>query len=206
MEKETEPTAQADGKPSNSDSAEEQSEVLNSADEVRRFAAEKLCGHLAASKSLLEQCENLAAIRKGDRFKSLFAAARLMSSGARVAEALATVAKVERIRRTIIERVQPPAPQNSDLNSILEAKLQRDLAMKMLLYMKVTADESFDPVLDEAYETMKRKERDAARSKAPGAASDEALDEVPDEVGYKGPRRKHDSKPFTSPWRGGRNV
>ena len=201
MENERTAPVEADGKPPTIDSPEKPSEVLNSADEVRRFAAEKLCGHLAAGVSLLEQCETLAATRKGDRVKPVFAAARLMFAQARIAEALATVSKVERVRRTIIERVQPPAPQNADLNSILEATLERDLRLKMLCYMKLVAEERLDPALDEAFEEMKRK--------APDVASDKAGDKADDEAGYNGPPQRRDPpsfKRFTSPTRGGRNV
>jgi hypothetical protein len=76
-------------------------------DELRRFAVERLIDHLEIGASLVERCERLAFARRGDRVGPMHAAARLMQANAKVADALAHVAQIERRRRSIIERIQP---------------------------------------------------------------------------------------------------
>ena len=122
----------------------------NSDEELRRFAVARLADHLEMGVSLVARCEHFAELPKGDRVNPLFAAARLMNANANVARAFAQVAQVERRQRTIIERIQPPAPQNADSNSTLENLLERTIRLKMLGYMAVVASERLDPVLNEA--------------------------------------------------------
>ena len=119
---------------------------------LRRLAVARLADHLEMGVSLVARCEHLAELPKGDRVKPLFAAARLMQANANIAKAFAQVAQVGRRQRTIIERVQPPAPQNADSNSTLEYQLERAIRLKMLGYMAVVASERFDPVLNKAFE------------------------------------------------------
>jgi hypothetical protein len=160
-------------------------EDSNAEDETgRRSAVENLSEYLEIGTVLVNQCAHLSALPEGDRVKPLNAAARLMNAQARVAEALATVGKVERVRRTIVEHVQPPAPKTLDLNSILpespEAALERELTLKMLRYLALVAGETLDGPLAEAereealrveterYEAERdRPGRDGARHGAP---------------------------------------
>lgn len=145
MTDETEPSATAEGEdtpaPAPAGTPDEK---------TRAFAADKLSEQMEIGAVLLNQCAHLSARPEGDRVKPLFAAARLMNAQARLAETLATVAKVERVRRTIVEHVQPPVCRNGDLNSILQNTLMDDLSLKLLRYMKLVADENLDETLNEA--------------------------------------------------------
>jgi hypothetical protein len=89
-------------------------------DELRRFAVERLADHLEIGASLIERCERLAFAQRGDRLGPLYAAARLMQAQARVADALAHVAQVERRRRSITERIQTVPPNSTDLTPRVE--------------------------------------------------------------------------------------
>ncbi|MEI9929263.1 MAG: hypothetical protein WDM89_01500 [Rhizomicrobium sp.] len=89
-------------------------------DELRRYAAEQLVEHLAIGVSMATRCHGLSAQAHNDKVGPLNAAARLMQANARVAEALATFAQIERRSRTISERIQPPDPKKLELNSKLE--------------------------------------------------------------------------------------
>ena len=90
----------------------------SSQDEVhRQSAAAELAGYLAQSGTLLARCVAMAKATRGDRLGPMYAAARLMNANAQVARALAHVALVERRTRTIVETIQPPKPENTELNS-----------------------------------------------------------------------------------------
>jgi hypothetical protein len=89
-------------------------------DELRRYAAEQLAEHLAIGVSMATRCQGLSMQANLDKVGPLNAAARLMQANARVAEALAQFAYVERRSRSISERVQPPDPKLAELNSKLE--------------------------------------------------------------------------------------
>ncbi|MDE2110273.1 MAG: hypothetical protein KGJ79_03950 [Alphaproteobacteria bacterium] len=117
---------------------------------LRRRAAVCMADQLEIANGLLDRCEHLATLPKGDRIKPIFAAARLLQSNARVAQALAQLVQAEQRRRTIIEHIQPPAPVLKHSNSNFDGALCDALMMKMLRYMKVTADQVFDPVLEKA--------------------------------------------------------
>jgi len=90
----------------------------SSDEELRRFAAAQLADNLEMGGSLIARCEHLAELPKGDRLSPLYAAARLMQGNARVAQAFAEVAQLERRSRRIVERVQPSVPNSIDSNSI----------------------------------------------------------------------------------------
>jgi hypothetical protein len=79
-------------------------------DEVlRRTAAEQLAQQLARGDELVARCAELSAAGEaGDQIGSLNAAARLILANARIAQALAQVARVERRSRSVTERVLPP--------------------------------------------------------------------------------------------------
>jgi hypothetical protein len=87
---------------------------------LRRYAVARLADHLDVGVSLAQRCEQLSGIPDGDRVGAITAAARLMNANARVAEALATVAQVERRRRSIVETV--PKAEGSQLNSRFDAR------------------------------------------------------------------------------------
>ncbi len=89
-------------------------------DELRRHAAEQLAEHLIIGVDLAARCHNLSLRAETDKVGPINAAARLMQANARIAEALATVAQVERRSRSISERIQPPDKKQAELNSKLE--------------------------------------------------------------------------------------
>lgn len=97
--------------------AEHEPAAPRSDDELRRLAAERLTDHLDMGVSLVGRCEDLAYSSKGDKLGALYAAARLMHANAQVAQALADVAQVERRRRSIVERLEPPEPKRNDWNA-----------------------------------------------------------------------------------------
>jgi hypothetical protein len=91
-------------------------------EDVRAFAVDKLAEHLAVGVSLAQLCEDLANKATGDRLGPIYAAARVMRANAAVAEVLATVGGIERRRRSIVERIQPPDPKKAQLNSDLQKR------------------------------------------------------------------------------------
>jgi hypothetical protein len=100
-----------------------------SQDEVhRQSAAAELAGDLAQSGALLARCVAMANATRGDRLGPMYAAARLMNANAQVARALAHVGLVERRTRTIVETIQPPKPENAELNSRFHSAEEDDAA------------------------------------------------------------------------------
>lgn len=89
---------------------------------LRRLAGKRLAEYLDIGVGLATECQRLASARKRDHLGPITAAARLFNSNARVAQALASVAQVERRQRTIIERIQLPKPDTAELNSQNERK------------------------------------------------------------------------------------
>lgn len=89
--------------------------LARSDDDLRRVAVERLIDHLEIGASLVERCERMASAQRGDRVGPMHAAARLMQANAKVADALAHVAQIERRRRSIIERIQPVQVDNKEL-------------------------------------------------------------------------------------------
>jgi hypothetical protein len=90
--------------------------------DVGQYAVGKLAEHLEIGVTLAHHCEIQAGKAKGDRLGPVYAAARLMRANAAVAEALATVGGIERRRRSIVERIQPPDPKKTQLNSHLQER------------------------------------------------------------------------------------
>ena len=89
-----------------------------SQDEVhRQSAASELAAYLACARTMIARCEAMSKAARGDRLGPIHAAARLMNANAQVARALAHVALVESRHRTIVEKIQPPAQKNPQLNS-----------------------------------------------------------------------------------------
>ena len=159
-------------------------------EELRRLAVARLVDHLEMTTPLIERCDHLAALPKGDRVRPLFAAAGLIRSSALIAQAFSRAAKVEQCRRTIIEHIQPPIPEIADLISNLEKniekkkpedqvgdRLEHELRMKMLRYMKLLADEKLDPAIKQMSD-----DADEASKKNAAETFDPALSKVPDNV------------------------
>ena len=127
-----------------------ESALDKSDEELRRLAVARLAEHLDIGSSLVARCEHLAELPKGDGLAPLYAAARLMHANAHIARSFAQVAQVERRQRTIIEHIQPAVLKMADSNSTLENELERGLRLTMLRYMKLLADETLEPALEEA--------------------------------------------------------
>ena len=122
---------------------------------------ERLSQQLDINIGLAGVCEHLAAVPEKGRSEAVFAAARLTQANAQLARALAEVMQVERRHRTIIERIQTPAPVFRHSNSSEQDRLIDGLTSKMLRYMNLYAGELFDPVLKEAEEEARAKENPA---------------------------------------------
>jgi hypothetical protein len=118
----TEKMPEAAGKAgqTNPAASEDAPEPPRTDDELRRYAAEQLAEHLSIGVDLAARCHNLSLRADTDKVGPIHAASRLMQANARIAEALATVAQVERRRRTISETIQKPDPKQAELNSKLE--------------------------------------------------------------------------------------
>lgn len=133
-----------------------------------RRAVSRLTGQLDIADGLLGRCEHLAALPKGDRIKPIFAAARLLRSNARIAQAIAQLTQIEQLRRAIVEHIQTPAPVLKHSNSNFDDA--RDALMKkMLRYMEVMADTAFDPALEE---TAAQEKSNAREKENPAAATE----------------------------------
>ena len=148
----TEPEPSATGSGGQTNAAELRTEAAldKSDEELRRLAVARLAEHLDIGSSLVARCEHLAELPKGDGLAPLYAAARLMHANAHIARSFAQVAQVERRQRTIIEHIQPAVLKMADSNSTLENELERGLRLTMLRYMKLLADETLEPALEEA--------------------------------------------------------
>ena len=149
---ENDPKARDPGAKPGSADRESEDALAMSDDELRHHAAARLAEHLDLGSDFLQRCEQLAGLNKGDRLGPIYAAARMMGANARAGLAFAQVAQVERRSRTIVERVQPPVANFTDSNSSLENSLQRGLYLTMLRYMKLVADETLVPAINEASE------------------------------------------------------
>lgn len=116
------PQAAGNGGQTNPAASYDQPAPPRTDDELRRYAAERLADHLTLGVDLASRCEHLSMQAKRDKVGPLNAAARLMQANARIADALARMAYVERRSRSIGERIQPIDLKQAELNW----KLQRD--------------------------------------------------------------------------------
>jgi len=91
--------------------------VPMTAEDLRRFAAERLADHLQIGVELAGRCEHLSAVAKSDKVAPLYAAARLMKANATVAKVLGEYINLEPRRRLIVERIQTPDAKMIELNS-----------------------------------------------------------------------------------------
>jgi hypothetical protein len=111
------PAAGESGQPNPAASTDAPASSRTDDEDFRRYAVARLADHLEVGVSLAQRCEQLAGVANGDRVAPITAAARLMNANARIAEALATMAQLERRRRSIVERIQPVENKNAELNS-----------------------------------------------------------------------------------------
>lgn len=118
-------------------------------DVVRQGTVLRLMEHLNVGVQLAADISKDPAFSADDRLQAVFAAARMINANAHLGKTIGYLAQVEQRRRTVVQHLDPPGAWN-DSNSILEVSLQRELTQKMLRYMKVLADETFDPAIAEA--------------------------------------------------------
>jgi hypothetical protein len=104
----------------------------NRDEHIRRATAERLSQHLVRGDELVARCMELASGAVGDQIGSLNAAARLILANARVAQALAQMARVERRTRSVTERILPPEPKKIELNSKTPAQRRAEINLKIL--------------------------------------------------------------------------
>ncbi|MDE1940338.1 MAG: hypothetical protein KGI68_15055 [Alphaproteobacteria bacterium] len=137
-------------------------------DDPRRHTVDRLSKHLDINLDLAGLCRHLAAVPKKGRSEAVFAAARLTQANAQLARAMAELLQVERRHRTIIERIQTPAPVFGHSNLNEQDTLIDSLTAKMLRYLNFYAADVFDPVLKKAEEDACAKEASAPAA-APAA-------------------------------------
>lgn len=162
---ETDPsTAEEDGGQTDPAALADEPAALQTDDQLRRFAAERLADHLQIGVDLAQRCEMLSLKAKGDKLGPLYAAARLMQANARIAEALANVAQVERRRRSIVERIQPPDPKKDELNSrFRKQKMDAEMQLKIWKRLNEHIDETVRARMGEegAYDSVGQIIKDA---------------------------------------------
>ncbi len=124
--------------------------VENPDEALRRLAGKRLAEYLNIGVGLATECSRLASGKSRDHLGPITAAARLFNSNARVAQALALVALVERRQRTIIERIQPPKPDAAELNSRNAEKARSDLEA-----FQVLEQQFLDSLVEERRERLK---------------------------------------------------
>ncbi len=129
---------------------------------TRRAVALRLMEHLDDGVELASQlCNDPSFASPDERVTTVLTVARMINANAHLGRAIATFAQVEKRRRTVIKRAERPLI-STDSNSILEAELASEMTLKMMRYMKVVADETFDPAIQEAEEAKKKAADDAA--------------------------------------------
>ena len=141
-----------------------QDDELPDDDTQRRRVADRLAGQLEINLDLAGVCETLAAVPKKGRIEAVYAAARLAQANAQLGRSIAHLLQVERRQKTIVERNQPPAPFFGHSNFSGQDMLIDALNTKLLRYMKIVADETFDQAIEEA-------ERDGAAKANPAPAA-----------------------------------
>jgi hypothetical protein len=102
-----------------------------------------------------------------DRVTVILTLARITNANANLGRAISQLIQVEQRRRTIIEHVETSPPWNAS-NFKQEIPLMEEIQKKIIHYMKVVADETFDPAIKEAEEAAKA----AAAQAASNAGSD----------------------------------
>jgi hypothetical protein len=136
---------------------------------LRRVVALRLVEHLDEGVQLASDICNDPYFRNpDDRITATFAVARMINANAHLGRAIAAFAQVEQRRRMIVEQVEPHSVLNDSI-SIQDAQLARELQNKIFRYMKVIADETFDPAIQEAEDAAKAEAAKAEAVKAEAA-------------------------------------
>ncbi len=128
---------------------------------VRRGTVLRLMEHLNVGVQQAADLGKDPAFSADDRLQAVLVMSRMINANARLGKAIGYLAQVEQRRRTVIQHLAPPKAWN-DSNSIPEVLLERDLVRKMLRYMKVIADERFDPAITQAEAAEKARKEKAA--------------------------------------------
>ncbi|MBU6299413.1 MAG: hypothetical protein KGJ79_05220 [Alphaproteobacteria bacterium] len=127
----------------------------------RRRVVDRLSEQLDINVGLAGVCEHLAALPKKGRTEAVYAAARLTQANAQLAKAMAQLLQVERRQRTIVERIQTPAPAFGHSNASEQDVLVDGLTLKLLRCLDVMTSEKFDPMLEKAEQNAAAKENSA---------------------------------------------
>lgn len=125
-------------------------------DVVRQGTVLRLMEHLNIGVQMVADLSKDPAFSADDRLQVVLASARMIQANANLGKAIGVLAQVEHRRRTVVQHIDPPKVWNDSI-SIQEVMLERDLTLKMLRYMKVIADETFDPAIAEAEAAAKVK-------------------------------------------------
>ena len=130
----------------------------------RRAVALRLMEQLDDGVELAQQLANDPYFRNpDDRVTAVLTLARMTNANANLGRAITQLIQVEQKRRTIIERVEPVQSWN-DSKLKQENELLIEIQKKMTRYMKVVADETFDPAIQEADEAAKKAAAEAAEA------------------------------------------
>ena len=149
---------------------ERQDAPVLSDDARRSEAVHHLADNLEIGSSLIARCEEFALKSRDAHFAPMHAAARLMTASAKLADAFSNVARVERRRRSIIERIEPIDPKQRELNERNKKNLV-DANMRMKIWRRM--DEHIEQsirarcgdtsVSDSVARLIKREEENIAR-------------------------------------------
>ena len=115
---------------------EDRTTPSRSNDALRRAAAQHLADDLEIGSSLIARCEEFALKSRSEKLAPMYAAARLMSASAKLADSLSTMALVERRRRSIVERIEPINPKQRELNERNKKNLV-DANMRMKIWRRM---------------------------------------------------------------------
>lgn len=135
-------------------------------DVVRQGTVLRLLEHLNVGVQLAADLSKDPAFSADDRLQAVLVTAKMINANAHLGRAIGYLAQVEQRRRTVVQHIDPPGVWNDSISN-QEVLLERELTLKMLRYMKVIADETFDPAIAEA----EAAEKDKAAKDKPAAAA-----------------------------------
>lgn len=147
---------------------------------LRRQAVEQLADYLALGGGFIAFCKQVSQDATVDKTATIHAAARLMRASAHVANAFATVAQIERRRRSIVERIERGNPKQQELiarkeSELLSAKTRERVYKRMNEHIEQSikarlgeegAYDSAARLLKDEEETVARLEREVDEAKA----------------------------------------
>lgn len=126
----------------------------------RRAVALRLMEQLDDGVELAAQLVADPIFSPDERVTAVLTLARMTNANANLGRAITQLLQVEQKRRTIIEKAEP-VRHWSDSNLSPEIVIAREIQGKMMRYMKVIADETFDPPIKEAEEAAAEKAKSA---------------------------------------------